>query len=136
MKWNPLLCFTILVSVLVGCGDLANGGSKSGGLESTGSSVPVVEASQAPTRPELDWRTDLWNFGNLSVTNHGQALSKYGHRLRRHHHGGGWSLFLRGQGCTDRSGSDSEPGAALSGRAEIRRQAHSGFLEVFYAAYD
>lgn len=59
MRWKQLFLFSALAAALTGCGASGN--------ESRESTLPVVEVS---ARPELDWRTDPWNFGSLSVTKH------------------------------------------------------------------
>lgn len=75
MRWKPFLFLSALTVILTGCGGSENGSLVNGGSESGGNSAPpVVEAT---ARPELDWRTDPWNFGSLSVAAHDLYLQDF-----------------------------------------------------------
>lgn len=77
MKWKLFLLFIALTTVLTGCRESGNGSLQSSSTEGTESNVPSAEIPQTPPRPELDWRTDTWNFGSLSVTNHALYLQDF-----------------------------------------------------------
>ena len=75
MRWKPFLFLSALAVIMTGCGGSENGSLMNGGTESGGNSAPpVVEAT---ARPELDWRTDPWNFGSLSVATHDLYLQAF-----------------------------------------------------------
>lgn len=77
MRWKPFLFLSALTVILTGCGGSENGSLVNGGSESGGNSAPPVVEASKPPRPELDWRTDSWNFGSLSVATHDLYLQDF-----------------------------------------------------------